>query len=231
MSSIIHITNKFDTLKKILSERSFRLFYCREVFYLGDKVASSAVHPMVSFSEYTIRTINKQNITYGKFGIGLKRDWVAKHKLHPVLYFDRNSLVATALTDLLKARRKKDKEQLSARVKLSIMTIKCFTKNAVGYNSFFDIVDFNFKAEKEWRYVPTKSQIDNGLISQTKSLYEKRPTYYDNKLKDFPLRFKMKDIEHIFVETEKQRIELAQTFGIAESLIKLSKWSTSLKKS
>ena len=154
MSSIIHFTKTFDTLKSILAENSFRLFYCREVLYIGNKVASSAVHPMVSFSEQAIKTINKKNITYGKFGLGLKQTWVTKHRLHPVLYFDKNSHVADALTDLLKARRKNAKSELASHVKVSIMTIKCFTKNAVGYNSFFDIKDFNFRAEKEWRWCP-----------------------------------------------------------------------------
>jgi Putative abortive phage resistance protein AbiGi, antitoxin len=230
MSSIIHFTRTFDTLKSILTDSSFRLFYCRKVLYLGDNIASSAVHPMVSFSEQIIKTINKKNITYGKFGIGLKQIWVIKNRLHPVLYFDKNSLVAKALTDLLKARRKNGKLELAPNVKLSIMTIKCFTKNAVGYNSFFDMTDFNFRAEKEWRYVPTKAQINNGLISQTKKIYDKKPDYYNDKLRNFPLKFQITDIEHIFVETEKQKNELITSFGIDTNLIKLSKWTTQLKK-
>jgi hypothetical protein len=157
MGSVIHFTEKFNTLKSILSEYSFRLYYCREVFYLGDEISSSAVHPMVSFSEQVVRNINSKNITYGKFGIGLRKEWIEKKKLHPVLYLDRNSHVAKALSDLLKARRKKAEIELAAHVRLSIMAIKCFTKNAVGFNSYFKMDNFNFRAEKEWRYVPTNS--------------------------------------------------------------------------
>lgn len=90
--------------------------------------------------------------------------------------------------------------------------------------------DFNFKAEKEWRYVPTKSEINGNLISQTKWLYERNPDYYNEKLKNFPLRFQLTDIEYLFVETEKQRDEISNKFGIDESIIKISKWTTELKK-
>lgn len=226
MSSIIHFTEKFDTLKSILTEASFRLKYCSELFYLGDKVSSSAVHPMVSFSEHGIRTINRKNITYGKFGIGLKRTWITKQQLHPVLYIDNNSHVANALSNLLEARRKRAKTELAPRVRQSIMVIKCFTKNRCGYNSYFDIDNFDFYPEKEWRYVPTKSQINGNLISQTKRLYEQRRTHYNDKLKKFPLKFKLTDIEYIFVETEKQRKEIAATYNISIDIIKISKWSS-----
>lgn len=229
MSAIIHFTKKYKTLKSILDESSFRLKYCRELFYLGENIASSAVHPMVSFSEQIIQTIDKKNITYGKFGIGLKKDWVKKSRLHRVLYIDNNSHVASALSALLKARRKGAKTELAPHVKLSIMIIKCFSKNTRGYNSYFNMNDFNFKSEKEWRFVPTKSEIGGNLISMTKRLYDKNTKEYNIKLKDFPLRFNISDIEYIFVETEKQRVEISDTFGIKNELIKISKWKSLLK--
>lgn len=230
MSSIIHFTAKFDTLTKILTDKSFKLKYCREVFYLADRISSSAVHPMVSFSEHTISSIDKKNITYGRFGVGLKRQWVDKMKIHPVLYLDRNSHVAIALSDLLKARRKNAEVALAPLVKLSIMTIKCFTKNAVGYNSYFEMEDFNFKAEKEWRYVPKKSDIGNNLISRTKKTYDEKPDFYNSKLEKYQLSFKKEDIEWIFVQTIQERNQISETFGIDKALIKISGWTTQLRK-
>lgn len=224
MSSIIHFTGEYDNLKSILSERAFRLKYCREVFYMDKSIVSSAVHPMVSFSEQSLKSLHKKKITYGKFGIAMKKAWVSAKKLHPVLYLDGNSTVANALALLLKARRKNANTQLAPQVRLSIMTIKCFIKNASGYNSYFRQNNFDFKSEKEWRYVPTKTDISNNLISQTKSRYENRPNYYNDKLEKFPLRFRSSDIEYLFVETEKQRTEISETFKIDKRIILLSKW-------
>jgi len=227
MSTILHFTKKYESLINILSDSSFRVFYCREVFYLGEKVASSAVHPMVSFSEQLIKSINRRNITYGKFGIGMNKEWVERKKLHPVLYLDTNSTVANALTHLIRARRKNTKVELAPQIRLSIITIKCFTKNSIGYNSKIKMKNFNFRSEKEWRFVPTKSQIGNKRISVTKRFYDKNPDKYNSQLIPFPLKFTKKDIKFIFVGSETQRDEISKNFDFDKKNIKISKWSTS----
>lgn len=197
-----------------------------ETFYLSEKISSNAVHPMVSFSERYLKTIDKKTITYGKFGIAMKKKWVRNNKIHPVLYIDRTSQLAIALSDLLKARRSKADSKLPDLVRHSIMTIKCFTKNTKGYNSFLKETDFNFKDEKEWRFVPTKEQISGNLISESRIRYEKNPDFYNDKLRNFPLVFKLTDIQYLFVENERQRDEIANTFAIDPALILVRKWST-----
>lgn len=226
MKSIIHFTSEFETLKTIINSTSLRLFYCKEDFYLSNKKISSAVHPMVSFSEYAVKTIDNEKITYGKFGIAFKKSWVIKKKLHPVLYVDKNSLIANSLAELLIARRKNAKTQLAPNIKLAIMTIKCFTKNAIGYNSYFKIDDFDFKRENEWRYVPTKKEINGKLISQSKSLYLAKSDYYNDKLKNYSLKFSVTDIEYIFVSDELQKKIIEQLNLIHKDKIKISKWTT-----
>ncbi len=229
MRHIIHFTSKFDRLKSIIMSSSLRLFYCKEEFYLGDKMVSSAAHPMISFSEYNVSTINNRRITYGKYGIAFTKDWIDRHKIHPVLYIDNNSLIAKALADLLKARRKKASIKLTSNIKLSIMTIKCFTKNSVGYNSYFNLKNFNFKSENEWRYVPTKKQIGNNLISQSRSEYLEKQDFYNNKLIGYPLTFSKEDIDYIFVASEKQKLDIHKLILIDNKRIKISKWKTELK--
>ena len=228
MKSIIHFTSEFEVLATILSTKSLKLYYCKEDFYLGNRRVSSAVHPMISFSEYFVKSINKKKITYGKFGIGFKKAWVSKNKLHPVLYVDNTSLIAASLADLLKARRKNATSKLATNIRLAIMTIKCFTKNSNGYNSYFKVEDFDFKSENEWRYVPTKKQIDGKLISQSKSKYLAKPDYYNNQLNKFFLKFSVADIEVIFVSTEKQRQVIADLISIESDKILISKWTTQL---
>jgi Putative abortive phage resistance protein AbiGi, antitoxin len=229
MSIIIHFTGLFDKLKNILTESAFRLHYCREPFYLSEEITSNAVHPMVSFSERYLETIDKKTITYGKLGIAMKKRWVRTNGLHPVLYIDKNSQLAIALADLLKARRANSKTPLPEQVRQSIMTIKCFTKNTQGYNSSFQAADFNFKDEKELRYVPTKDQISGNLVSQSRKKYERDPDKYNEQLRMFPLSFVSKDIQYVFVETEKQRQEISKTFGIDMERVRISNWTTGLK--
>jgi len=224
MRVVIHFTSSYQTLKSIVESSSLKLFYCKEDFYSVDKAVSRAVHPMVCFSEYNVSTINKRYITYGNYGIAFTKSWIQKNKIHPVLYIDKNSLVAKSLADLLKARRKNAKIQLAAHVRLSIITIKCFIKNSTGFNSKFRIKNFDFKGENEWRYVPTKKQIENNLISQSISKYLKRKAFYNNKLENYSLLFTKDDIEHIFVVNNMQKKEIHELLSIDSNKIKISNW-------
>jgi hypothetical protein len=201
-----------------------------EEFYLGNKKVSSAAHPMVCFSEYDIATIDKKVITYGKFGIAFTQSWVEKHNLHQVLYVDRNSLVAKSLATLLSARRVKA-TKLPPEVRLSIMMIKCFTKNAKGYNSHFkeDNFDFDFKSENEWRYVPSKLEIEGKLISQDSKKYKDRKKYYNGQWGKYSLKFDDNDIVCVFVESVKQVEEIKTLFSIDSKKIRISNWTTERK--
>ncbi len=229
MKYVIHFTSDFDKLKSIIASLSLRLHYCKEEFCLGDKKVSNAAHSLISFSEYDIATIDREIITYGKFGIAFTKSWVDTHKIHPVLYIDKNSVVANSLADLLIARRKNAATQLSPNIRLSIMTIKCFTKNAKGYNSKLKKYDFDFRGENEWRFVPTKKQIGGRLISQDRSKYIAKQDYYNKQLEKYPLTFTVNDIEYIFIQTQKQLVEVEKILSINSQKIKISKWKTKLK--
>jgi hypothetical protein len=201
-----------------------RLHYCKEEFCIGDKKISRAAHPMISFSEYDVMQLSLKKITYGKFAIAFSQSWVEKHRIHPVLYIDKNSIVGNSLADLLKARRKNANTQLAPNIRLSIMTIKCFTKNAVGFNSYLNKPDFNFRDENEWRFVPTKQQIGGKLISQDRSKYLAKQNFYNKQLEDYPLKFNPEDIEFIFVESNTQKEEILKRFPIEKAKIKISNW-------
>jgi len=223
---IIHFTKEFDTLTKILESSSLRLLYSKEDFFMKNLKVSSAAHPMVCFSKFDIEKIDNETITYGKYGVGFSIDWANKNKVNPVLYIDQNSMAALGLGNLLRARRNKESSKLPDNLRLPIMQLKCFTKNVRGYNSYFKERDFDFESENEWRYVPDKKAINNKLISMNKSSYLKRPDYYNNRLIPYPLNFKRKDIELVFVKL-KQEIEIInENFAIEKSNIKISNWNT-----
>lgn len=225
MKYVIHITPSLQNLKSILKDEHLRLKYCQEDFTIGTKSVSRAAHPMVSFSEFNVDELANKKITYGKYAIAFNRSWVEKHRIHPVLYIDKNSLIADSLANLLVARRKNANNELAPKVKLSIMNIKCFTKNAIGYNSYINEKNFNFKNENEWRFVPIKRKIGDNLISQNRSTYLSKKDYFNRKLLKYPLKFKLKDVDYIFVEKSEQIDELSDLFRIPKSKIKISQWS------
>jgi len=223
-NKIIHITSGFDVLKNILSSKSLNLSYSQESFCDSSKTISRAVHPMVCFSEYNIDEIDTKKITYGRYGLGFSKDWARKKKIGPVLYVSQNSLAAKGMSKLLIARRNLPKSKLPKNLRLAIIELKCFMKNEQGYNSHFGVDNFDFKSENEWRYVPEKRIISNFHISQKQNVYEMRKDEYNRRLLEYPLKFKLSDIEVIFVTSEQEVIEIARTFRIDKGRIKISGW-------
>ena len=205
---------------------TLRLSYSAEDFCIGTKKISSAAHPMVCFCQHNFDELNIKTITYGRYGIAFSTEWALKNRISPVIYVDGNSLAAKGLATLLKARQNKMREELPKYLRLPIMEIKCFTKNVRGYNSYLKKEGFDFKNENEWRYVPRKSDIDGCLISQNQSTYLKNRDRHNKKLLPFPFKFKMPDIEMIFVAKNEEIPIVSNDFSIDPSKVQLSKWKT-----
>lgn len=223
-NNIIHITEKFRTLKLILSSNSLKLSFSSEDFYYNNIVVSKAAHPMISFSEYNVSTIDKERITYGKYGVGFSKEWAETNNIGPVLYVGSTSVAAKGMKELLKARRKTNSEKLPGKIRLAIMEVKTFMKNKKGYNSKLEQENFDFKAENEWRYVPRKLDIDSYLISQNQRTYLKNRDKHNKMLEKYPLGFKREDIQFVFVSNQSEKDELIKTFGLDIETIKISNW-------
>lgn len=219
---IIHFTKEFEDLQSILKSRSFRLSYSGE--YFGDSegiVISRAAHPMVSFSDYNDEDLPTKHITYGGYGIALNKTWALENGLSPVNYVEKKSPVAQGLVALLKARQRKT---VPSSLRLPIIQLKCFTKHVYGYNSHLKKRNFDFKAENEWRYVPTKKQIGGNLISENFSTYDKNRDKYNKRLEPYPLKFSDTDIAFVYVKLEAERNEIITSTNISGDKVKLMSW-------
>lgn len=179
---------------------------------------------MVSFSEYLEDELKDRQISYGSYGVSLTKDWANNSGVHPVLYVDKNSQIADGLNKLLRARQGKNKLHLPKSLRLPVIQIKCFTKHITGYNSYFDQDDFCFSNEKEWRYVPTKTDIEGKRISVNFSVYRKNKDKYNNLLRSYPLRFKASNVVAIYVKEENERIVVSRISGIPIEKIKVFTW-------
>lgn len=227
---IIHVTKKFEYLESILSTSSIRLSYCGEIFNVGTKRVSSAAHPMVCFSEYCISELPNKNVTYGEYGVAFTKEWAEKNSLNPVLYVEKTSQVAQGLSKLLEARQGKIKSMFFPfQLRMPVIQLKCFTKNVRGYNSHFDVDDFDFKTENEWRYVPTKKKIGGNLISQNYSTYDKNREEHNRKLLDYPLPFNIDDLQCVFVSNKEEKKLLENKFSKKSFPIVVKPWNYIIK--
>lgn len=219
---LIHVTSSYNNLVSILKESSFRLKYCKEEFATPEKEISRRVHPMVCFTEQNVNYLSTQNITYGMYGIAMTPDWVVRNNIQPLLYIEEKSNVANALAKLLLHRKKLMKGH---PLRLPIMTIACFTKNAVGRNSYLNQDDFLFKNENEWRYVPCKNDIGNYYISESRSTFNKNPEKYNERLKSYPLKFEIKNIIMIYCNTKDECEKIKLEFPHLKYIVTLAPWN------
>lgn len=198
-NSIIHYTNNFDILTSILVE-GFKIKYCEERLKLGENGFSSAAHPMISFCDIPLSNSQQHFDAYGRYGIGLSKKWAIKHGVNPVLYIDRNSLFAKSLFELIKERRKKT-TNLTRKQDLEILQIKSYAKNYSGplKRKDFNVSDYRFYDEREWRLVPPKKKIDNAPFSLNLSEYRKDKKKYNNRISDFRVEFSANDISYIIL--------------------------------
>ncbi|HEX7458151.1 MAG TPA: abortive infection system antitoxin AbiGi family protein, partial [Ginsengibacter sp.] len=93
-NSLFHFTDRIEVLVDILNDK-FRGSYCREVLHYKEEAIPIYI-PKISFCDIPLKTLSNYSI-YGKFGIGLRKEWGIKNRLNPVLYLEKNSLLAESL--------------------------------------------------------------------------------------------------------------------------------------
>ena len=206
-NSIIHYTNSIDTLKLILKE-GFKLKYCNESLIL-DNDSSNAAHPMISFCDIPLSASSIHFKAYGHFGIGLSKSWAVEKGINPVLYIDKDSLIARSILELIKARRD-SKTNLTTKQKSLVLKIKSYAKNYSGnlVRNGKTTVNYRFYDEREWRLVPDQSTLGSNSFSISSIVYQSSKDECNAKLESIRLKFNHSDISYVIVEKTNQIPEI-----------------------
>ncbi|WP_299051763.1 abortive infection system antitoxin AbiGi family protein [uncultured Polaribacter sp.] len=199
-NSIIHYTDSFDILTLILKE-GFKVKYCVEKLNLGKSGKSHAAHPMISFCDIPLSDSEQHFDAYGKYGVGLSKEWAVKNGVNPVLYIDKNSLFANSLYELIKERRKSN-TNLTKKQDSEILQIKSYAKNYSGLLKRKEVNNPNYKFydEREWRLVPPKEKLNDAIFSLNLSYFNKNKESLNESISDCRFEFSSKDISYIIVE-------------------------------
>lgn len=123
-------------------------------------------------------------------------------QVNPVLYIDRNSMLAEAIYELIKARRPTT-SNLTKEQKDQILQIKSYAKNYSG-----DLIrhgklvqsDYRFYNEREWRLVPKPQDLENAPFSISAKIYEADKEKYNSRISPIRLEFEANDISYIIVK-------------------------------
>ena len=230
-NTLVHLTSEKNSLVGILKE-GFKVKYCNEKILTKDGVISSAF-PMISFSDIPLSELSTHLESYGNYGIGLKKSWAKENGLNPVLYFDDSSILGAQIRSTFKEvnERIKKKELQSDSFEIAI-NIFSYSKNYEGTLKTSKITkeNYRFSDEREWRYVPSKQELQNAKRFIALSNYSTSEQKKDanNTLSHIRLKFKADDINYIFVKDEDEISEFIniireshgkESFGSVERLM------------
>jgi len=217
-NTLFHFTTKEGFLG--ILENNFRLSYALEKIR-GPHTEKVIAIPMVSFCDLRLSELSRHIQSYGRYGIGLSKDWAERQKLNPVFYVNPDAQVVGdamwAIDKLNQAGLAKGREgEASEQLKLqgSVMNILRFMKNYEG-----DLVRegkvkeqrFRFANEREWRFVPdvfhaevlpfVRVTGDGTWNSEIKAKCNKLVAH-------LPLKFDPDDIKYLVVEQDEERLPL-----------------------
>jgi hypothetical protein len=229
--SLFHFTKDLNTLKEILNN-GFWPQYCLEnqIWLKQEGKELSYAFPIVCFCDIPLARINEHIKFYGKFGIGLSKNWALSNGLNPVSYFAKSSIFGKGVKSLLNEHNKllDHKEGTELR--------KIFDKTVSDVNMFFAHIKpirgkvpnkkgiKEFYQESEWRYTAKRTK-DANIWSwlhkwQVEDLKFMKKAEQDTK-KYSLLKMSPKDIKYIFVETENDIPEIIEF--IQSKLVKYEK--------
>jgi hypothetical protein len=212
---LFHFTTK-EGLFAILKE-TFKLSYAREKIEGKTSVREFAV-PMISFCDLKLSELKVHMHSYGKYGIGLKKEWANENGLNPVFYVNKHCQFTDNFNSALNGiyrhlNRLTDGDHFMGLSEdyMNVFDAYRYIKNYEGYlkRDGEENHNFRFADEKEWRYVPPIEQHDvQPFVAITNIKTKKQKKEYNKKIDHIRLSFKPNDIKYLIIDNDEEIIEL-----------------------
>jgi len=193
--SLFHFIKRREWLLSILKKKAFQARYVYEDI---PEIKYKVGIPMKCFCDIPLGVIKKHLSNYGKFGIGITKEYAKKNTFSPVIYIHENS---DTLKRYLQSMNKRDvfNDPNSLLPYFKIEERKRTTSpGRYRRDRFYD--------EREWRFIPPHpkfidfTSFDEDEIRKTRLDYENKNI--DNDLLKYVLPFEYADITYIFVQQE-----------------------------
>ena len=210
--SLFHFTDK-GGLFSIL-ESTFKVSYAREKISGYNQQRDFAV-PMVSFCDLRISELNVHMSKYGKYGIGLTKEWANRKGLNPVMYVNKH---CPFTNDFIKAidgiyRHLNLIEDENEFQKLNIdymnvLNVYRYLKNYEGELIRSDAEidpNYRFADEREWRFVPPLGSSGFFPFLPISRVRTKRlKAEENNRISNIRLEFEPDDIKYLIIKSESE---------------------------
>jgi len=217
-NTLFHFTNNIDNLIGILTNNFYPRF-CLEnhsAFFLNTNYRDPELAiPMVCFCDIPLSNISNHVDKYGRYAIGLSKNWGIINNISPLTYFHDNSVFVKIIKGLVELSYQQANSLGShdyAGIYNKLYQLIGFTKKYIGISNINGKIQNNicFYNEREWRYCPDTSYLfETGLpyIMEKQDFYnEKLRIKSNNKLEnqDVSLKFTPSDIKYIILSKENE---------------------------
>lgn len=200
--TLFHFTKSKDALLSIMKEGFWPRFCQEDISWTGIVDCGFMAYPMVSFCDIPISRLDEHIDFYGRFGIGLSREWAVKNELNPVLYISGQNIVARMIGEIT-----------TWGMTLPVDSKVAFAQSCSGLFSFIKPTEGTMKIaenskwkefyqESEWRYVPVDTNIRCALGASDFENTEFRRIENEKIKKHCKLCFDSNDVKYIFVPTD-----------------------------
>jgi len=212
-NTLFHFTTKIDYLKEILKNNFTPRISIETISVEDDEV--SYAYPMKCFCDIPLSQVNNHMNIYGKYSIGLTKEWAIQNKISPVIYFCKDSPTITGIIELFELL---NDTETSDEKKAKLFSLFLFAKQYEGKfyrNGSFLKNKVRFYNEREWRHIPEFKllhKLNFEVFLTGKDCYEESKIKKTNDdisaLDNLKLRFEPKDVKYIVVEREEEILEI-----------------------
>ena len=213
---LFHFTDKSGLYGLLKS--TFKVSYSREKI-IGSESEQEIGVPMVSFCDLRLSELKSHMNKYGRYGIGLTKEWANRKGLNPVLYISQYSPFTEGLIRGLNGIHDHKRQLENSGTSLELTNDYMNLYNTYRYIKNYEaplkrkghpiIPNYRFADEREWRYVPELGSTDippfifNNSIKAS-SLKDE----LNQSINHVKLDFQPEDIRYLIVENENEILKL-----------------------
>ena len=212
-NSLFNFMKKPAHLEEILIKKCLYPRYCEEnISYLGNPSIKKIAFPMKCFCDIYLNKLASHMYIYGKYGIGLNKEWGINNKVQPIQYINKKSKI---VLDFKKSLKYCLSNRCDVKMKNTVLHNLKFMKPLQG-NMARDNKNIRciFHDEKEWRFVPNITEHHKeikSLIYNDLELTQVHYNKYSEIIKTIPelcLSIEYSDIKYLIVESDNDRVNL-----------------------
>lgn len=193
--TLFHFTSNLNNLVSILSSSGFIPSYCVEHGWKRKIAVCQSC-----FCDIPLSEVKNHMETYGKYGLGMSKEWGVKNGISPVIYIIKDSFLQKNIWNLTKFSGQKKEELNKLLAMLKIHKGVNYIKDNSGRRNRKN--NYSYYDEREWRYVPSDIEPKKLLFLDEESIND--VSKLNNKKSCKSLMFAVEDIKYIIVESEQR---------------------------